>query len=88
MDAMQILVKIGRVVGKLPGDPCSTSFDPFLDMLIMYSYVSGKKKVCLDTQYEYVYELLEKRLWDEPNKVKTTCWGISHWLGSGLGSGV
>ena len=31
--------------------------------------VSGEKYVCADHQTDFVYELLERRLWDDPNKV-------------------
>ncbi len=52
------------------------SYFSWCEMIIIISIiVSGKKKVCVDTHYEYVYELLEKRLWDEPNKV---IWNIMY----------
>jgi len=37
--------------------------------LTHYATVSGEKYVCADHQTDLVYELLEKRLWDDPNKV-------------------
>ena len=31
--------------------------------------IAGKKCASTETQQEYLHDMLEKRLWDDPNKV-------------------